>query len=157
MDEIDKRIKDRFNIFNENTINYNKQEKELNRVNLRKKKVQSTTTRKRHCDNYSLIYSNNSNIKSSKKRNNIIDIFSFLINDDLKWKETVQKILSENSFRTIFNYINEIYKEDKFQIDILKYGLFLLNEKLLKLIDERDEDEIKSEEDSSKTEFFNNK
>ena len=157
MDEIDKRMKDRFNIFNENTINYNKQEKEMNRVNLRKKKVQNIMMRKRYYDNYSFIYSNNNNINSNKKRNNIIDISSFLINDDLKRKETVQKIISENSFKTIFDYINEIYKEDKFQIDILKYGLFLLNEKLLKLINERDEDEIKSEEDDSKIEYFNNK
>ena len=157
MDEIDKRMKDRFNIFNENTINYNKQEKEMNRVNLRKKKVQNIMMRKRYYDNYSFIYSNNNNINSSKRRINIIDISSFLINDDLKRKETVQKIISENSFKTIFDYINEIYKEDKFQIDILKYGLFLLNEKLLKLINERDEDEIKSEEDDSKIEYFNNK
>ena len=157
MDEIDKRMKDRFNLFNENSINYNKQEKEINRVNLRKKKVQNIMMRKRYYDNYSFIYSNNNNINSNKKRNNIIDISSFLINDDLKRKETVQKIISENSFKTIFDYINEIYKEDKFQIDILKYGLFLLNEKLLKLINERDEDEIKSEEDDSKIEYFNNK
>ena len=157
MDEIDKRMKDRFNIFNENTINYNKQEKEMNRVNLRKKKVQNIMMRKRYYDNYSFIYSNNNNINSNKKRNNIIDISSFLINDDLKRKETVQKIISENSFKTIFDYINEIYKEDKFQIDILKYGLFLLNEKLLKLINERDKDEIKSEEGDSKIEYFNNK
>ena len=157
MDEIDKRMKDRFNLFNENSINYNKQEKEINRVNLRKKKVQNIMMRKRYYDNYSFIYSNNNNINSSKRRINIIDISSFLINDDLKRKETVQKIISENSFKTIFDYINEIYKEDKFQIDILKYGLFLLNEKLLKLINERDEDEIKSEEDDSKIEYFNNK
>ena len=157
MDEIDKRMKDRFNLFNENSINYNKQEKEINRVNLRKKKVQNIMMRKRYYDNYSFIYSNNNNINSSKRRINIIDISSFLINDDLKRKETVQKIISENSFKTIFDYINEIYKEDKFQIDILKYGLFLLNEKLLKLIDERDKDEIKSEEDDSKIEYFNNK
>ena len=157
MDEIDKRMKDRFNLLNENSINYNKQEKEINRVNLRKKKVQNIMMRKRYYDNYSFIYSNNNNINSNKKRNNIIDISSFLINDDLKRKETVQEIISENSFKTIFDYINEIYKEDKFQIDILKYGLFLLNEKLLKLINERDEDEIKSEEDDSKIEYFNNK
>ena len=157
MDEIDKRMKDRFNLLNENSINYNKQEKEINRVNLRKKKVQNIMMRKRYYDNYSFIYSNNNNINSSKRRINIIDISSFLINDDLKRKETVQKIISENSFKTIFDYINEIYKEDKFQIDILKYGLFLLNEKLLKLIDERDKDEIKSEEDDSKIEYFNNK
>ena len=157
MDEIDKRMKDRFNIFNEDTINSSKQEKEINRVNLRKKKVQNIMMRKRYFDNYSFISSNNNNIKSNKRRNNIIDISSFLIDDDLKRKETVQKIISENSFKTIFNYINEIYKVNDFQIDKLKYGLFLLNEKLLKLINERDEDELKSDDDNNKIELDNNK
>ena len=51
----------------------------------------------------SFIYSNNNNINSNKKRNNIIDISSFLINDDLKRKETVQKII--------------YYIKNKFKID----------------------------------------
>ena len=157
MDEIDKRMKDRFDLFNEDTINSSKQEKEISRVNLRKKKVQNIMMRKRYFDNYSFISSNNNNIKSNKRRNNIIDISSFLIDDDLKRKETVQKIISENSFKTIFNYINEIYKINDFQIDKLKYGLFLLNEKLLKLINERDEDELKSDDDNNKIELDNNK
>ena len=157
MDEIDKRMKDRFDLFNEDTINSSKQEKEISRVNLRKKKVQNIMMRKRYFDNYSFISSNNNNIKSNKRRNNIIDISSFLIDDDLKRKETVQKIISENSFKTIFNYINEIYKVNDFQIDKLKYGLFLLNEKLLKLINERDEDELKSDDDNNKIELDNNK
>ena len=112
--------------------------------------------RKRYFDNYSFISSNNNNIKSNKRRNNIIDISSFLIDDNLKRKETVQKIISENSFKTIFNYINEIYKVNDFQIDKLKYGLFLLNEKLLKLIDEN-ADEEDNEEDNSKVEIDKNK
>ena len=157
MDEIDKRMKDRFDLFNEDTINSSKQEKEISRVNLRKKKVQNIMMRKRYFDNYSFISSNNNSIKSNKRRNNIIDISSFLIDDDLKRKETVQKIISENSFKTIFNYINEIYKINDFQIDKLKYGLFLLNEKLLKLINERDEDELKSDDDNNKIELDNNK
>ena len=157
MDEIDKRMKDRFDLFNEDTINSSKQEKEISRVNLRKKKVQNIMMRKRYFDNYSFISSNNNSIKSNKRRNNIIDISSFLIDDDLKRKETVQKIISENSFKTIFNYINEIYKINDFQIDKLKYGLFLLNEKLLKLITERDEDELKSDDDNNKIELDNNK
>ena len=157
MDEIDKRMKDRFDLFNEDTINSSKQEKEISRVNLRKKKVQNIMMRKRYFDNYSFISLNNNSIKSNKRRNNIIDISSFLIDDDLKRKETVQKIISENSFKTIFNYINEIYKINDFQIDKLKYGLFLLNEKLLKLINERDEDELKSDDDNNKIELDNNK
>ena len=157
MDEIDKRMQNRYNIFNSNSINLNKEEKEMNRVNLRKKKIQSLMMRKRYYDDYSHISFNNDNTKTNKKRKNIIDISSFLINDELKTKEVVQKIISENSFKTIFNYINEIYKDNNFQIDILKYGLFLLNEKLLKLIDEKDEDENKGDEDTDKIEIDNNK
>jgi len=157
MDEIDKRMQNRYDIFNSNSINSNKEEKEKNRVNLRKKKIQSLMMRKRYYDDYSHISFNNSNVKSNKKRSNIIDISTFLINDELKTREVVEKIIAENSFKTIFNYINEIYKDNNFQIDILKYGLFLLNEKLLKLIGERDEDEIKLEEERDKIEIDNNK
>ena len=156
MEDIDKRMQNRYNLFNSNSINSNKEEKEINRVNLRKKKIQSLMMRKRYYDDYSHISFNN-NIKTNKKRNNIIDISSFLINDELKTKATVEKIISENSFNTIFNYINEIYKDTNFQIDILKYGLFLLNEKLLKLIDEIDEDEYKTEKEGEKVNVDNNK
>ena len=104
MEEIDKRMQNRYNIFNSNSINLNKEEKEMNRVNLRKKKIQSLMMRKRYYDDYSHISFNNDNTKTNKKRKNIIDISSFLINDELKTKEVVQKIISENSFKTIFNY-----------------------------------------------------
>ena len=104
MEEIDKRMQNRYNIFNSNSINLNKEEKEMNRVNLRKKKIQSLMMRKRYYDDYSHISFINDNTKTNKKRKNIIDISSFLINDELKTKEVVQKIISENSFKTIFNY-----------------------------------------------------
>ena len=112
--------------------------------------------RKRYYDNYSHMYSNKNINKANKKRNNVIDISSFMINDELKTKEVVEKIIAENSFKNIFNYINEIYKDNNFQIDVLKYGLFLLNEKLLKLIDDNDNDEDK-EDFNEKTEIDNNK
>ena len=38
MDDIDKRIQNRYNIFNSNSINSNKEEKEKCKINLRKKK-----------------------------------------------------------------------------------------------------------------------
>ena len=156
MDEIDKRIQNRYNIFNSNSINSNKEEKEKCKINLRKKKIQNIMMRKRYYDEYSNISSHNNNLKLNKKRSNIIDISSFLIDDELKKKATVEKIISENSFKPIFNYINEIYKDNNFQIDVLKYGLFLLNQKLLKLIDDKVEDDDR-EEDSQKIDIDNNK
>ena len=156
MDEIDKRMENRYNLFNSNSINSAKEEKEQNRINLRKKNIHNLMMKKRYYDDYSHMYSNNNINKPNKKRNNIIDISSFLINDELKKEEVVKKIIAENSFKNIFNYINEIYKDNNFQIDILKYGLFLLNEKLLKLIDENTDDED-NDAGNTKTEMDNNK
>ena len=156
MDDIDKRMENRYNLFNSDSINSAKEEKEKNRINLRKKNIHNIMMRKRYYDNYSHMYSNNNINKSNKTHNNIIDISLFLINDELKKEETVKKIIAENSFKNIFNYINEIYKDKNFQIDILKYGLFLLNEKLLKLIDENADGED-NEEDNSKVEIDKNK
>ena len=158
MDEIDKRIQNRFNMFNSYLINSNKEEKENNKINLRKKKIQNLMMRKRYYDSYSHIGFKNENQKTKKEHNNIIDITSFLINDELKKKETVEKIISEKNFKIIFNYINEIYKDNNFQIDILKYGLFLLNQKLLKYIDdfcENDENEEDSNNDDKNNEIIN--
>ena len=156
MDEIDKRMENRYNLFNSNSINSAKEEKEKNRINLRKKNIHNLIMRKRYYDNYSHMYSNKNINKANKKRTNVVDISSFMINDELKTKEVVEKIIAENSFKNIFKYINEIYKDNNFQIDVLKYGLFLLNEKLLKLIDDNDNDEDK-EDFNEKTEIDNNK
>ena len=156
MDDIDKRFENRYHLFNSNTINSYKEEKELNKINLRKKKIQNLIMRKRYYDDYSHISFNNNHNKTNKKTTNIIDISSFLINDELKTKEAVEKIISENSFKSIFSYINEIYKDNNFQIDVLKYGLFLLNEKLLKFIDDNDDDKAK-EVDNEQVEINNNK
>lgn len=150
MEDIDKKFQKRFNMFNDD-INETKEEKELNRINLRKKKIQNIMMCKRYFDNYSNIdnnlnHKNNINNNNSQKKENeyMIDISSFLIKEELKKKETIDSILSEQNFNTIFDYINEIYKENNFQIDILKYGLFLLNQKLLNCTD------IENEEDKNK-------
>ena len=156
MDDIDKRFENRYHLFNSNIINSYKEEKELNKINLRKKKIQNLIMRKRYYDDYSHISFNNTHSKANKDKTNVIDISSFLINDELKTKEAVEKIISENSFKSIFSYINEIYNDNNFQIDVLKYGLFLLNEKLLKFIDDNDDDETK-EVDDEQFEINNNK
>ena len=47
MDEIDKRMENRYNLFNSNSINSAKEEKEKNRINLRKKNIHNLIMRKR--------------------------------------------------------------------------------------------------------------
>ena len=67
MDEIDKRIQNRFNMFNSYSINSNKEEKENNKINLRKKKIQNLMMRKRYFDSYSHIGFKNENQKTKKE------------------------------------------------------------------------------------------
>ena len=150
MEDIDKKLKQRFNIFNDDIINTTKQEKEKNRIELRKNKIQKMMMRKRYLESYSnqsftnnKTNVNNKNTKSDK--NYMIDISSFFIKEELKKKEVIEAIISEKNFNKIFEYINEIYKELNFNIDNLKYGLFLLNEKLLKYT--KDEDESNCDDD----------
>ena len=108
--------------------------------------------KKRFYDNYSNIEfnidKNNNNVQNKIHRDYMIDISSFQIKEELKKKDTVESILLEKNLDTIFNYINEIYKEHNFQIDTLKYGLFLLNEKLLRY--SREEGSKNNEENNSK-------
>ena len=153
MEDIDKKMQKRYNMINEDIVNIAKEEKEKNRINIRKKKIQNLMMRKRYFE----IYSNNgfnTNKKNDSNKNiknsdYIIDISSFLIKEELKKKETIQKILLEKDYKTIFEYINEIYKEKNFQIDYLKYGLFLLNEKLLKYTNNENQwNHINNEENS---------
>jgi len=138
MEDIDQKMKKRFDIFNDNIIKTTKEEKEKNRITLRKKKIQNLIMKKRYYDNYSKIdfninkNNNNNNNNNNKNKEYMIDISSFIIKEELKKKDTVESILLEKNFETIFSYINEIYNQNNFQIDILKYGLFLLNEKLLR-------------------------
>ena len=153
MEDIDKKMQKRYNMINEDIVNIAKEEKEKNRINIRKKKIQNLMMRKRYFE----IYSNNgfnTNKKNDSNKNiknsdYIIDISSFLIKEELKKKETIQKILLEKDYKTIFEYINEIYKDKNFQIDYLKYGLFLLNEKLLKYTNNENQwNHINNEENS---------
>jgi hypothetical protein len=55
----------------------------------------------------------------------------------LKDEKYINELLSSNKFNTIFEYIKEIYNtNNNFNIDKIKYGLYLLNEKLLNSNDE---------------------
>ena len=151
MDELEKMQK-RLDILNENVMNITKEAKEISKISLRKKKIQNIIMKKRFYDNYSNIEfnidKNNNNVQNKIHRDYMIDISSFQIKEELKKKDTVESILLEKNLDTIFNYINEIYKEHNFQIDTLKYGLFLLNEKLLRY--SREEGSKNNEENNSK-------
>ena len=152
MDELDKKMQKRLDILGENVMNITKEEKENSKISLRKKKIQNIIMKKRFYDNYSNIEfnidKNNNNVQNKIHRDYMIDISSFQIKEELKKKDTVESILLEKNLDTIFNYINEIYKEHNFQIDTLKYGLFLLNEKLLRY--SREEGSKNNEENNSK-------
>ena len=152
MDELEKKMQKRLDILNENVMNITKEEKENSKISLRKKKIQNIIMKKRFYDNYSNIEfnkdKNNNNVQNKIHRDYMIDISSFQIKEELKKKDTVESILLEKNLDTIFNYINEIYKEHNFQIDTLKYGLFLLNEKLLRY--SREEGSKNNEENNSK-------
>ena len=151
MEDIDKKIQKRFDKLNEDIVDTIKEEKEKNRISLRKKKIQNLIMTKRYLDNYSNIDNNinhkNNNSKSNANKEYMFDISTLLINEELKKKDTIEGILLEKNFHTIFNYINEIYKKNNFQIDILKYGLFLLNEKLLRY--NNNEDNINKKDNNS--------
>ena len=66
--------------------------------------------------------------------NNEINIKNLRIEPNLKDEKYINEILSTDGFDSIFNYIKEIYNNNNnFNIDMVKYGLYLLNEKLLNL------------------------
>ena len=144
MEDINKKMQKRYNILDGNIIDSIKEEKEKNKITLRKKKIQNLIMKKRYLDNYSNIdndlnhINKKSNLNKTTNYNYINDLSSLSIKEELKKRDAVEAILLEKNFKTIFSYINEIYKENNFQIDILKYGLFLLNEKLTRYIKNED-------------------
>ena len=70
---------------------------------------------------------------NNSKINNDIIIQNLNIEPNLKNEKYINEIISSDNLDTIFNYIKEIYNNNNFNIDIVKYGLFLLNEKLLNI------------------------
>ena len=65
--------------------------------------------------------------------NNDIIIENLNIDSQLKNEKYINELISSNKFDEIFKYIKEIYNNKSFNIDLVKYGLFMLNEKLLNL------------------------
>ena len=72
-------------------------------------------------------------IRNSQFNNNQIIIPKLNINPKLKNDTYINELIKSDNYDTIFEFIKEIYNNQNFNIDILKYGLFCLNEKLLNL------------------------
>jgi hypothetical protein len=86
---------------------------------------------------------NNNNYNYEETANNVLnnnsdDLFiqNLNIESHLKNEKYINELLCSNTFDNIFEYIKEIYNNNNFNIDLIKYGLFLLNEKILNLENE---------------------
>ena len=74
-----------------------------------------------------------SKINTNLEINNDVIIQKLNIAPNLKNEKYINELLSSDNLDTIFFYIKEIYNKSNFNIDIVKYGLYILNEKLLNL------------------------
>ena len=136
MEKIKNNLSNRNNIMSNDNDIYEESKKEqvFSRLNSRKKKIQLLIMQKRYSGDYINLNANtNKNPTSSlnKYQNKKIDIDSLTINEEYKSEKKIQEILSQSNFDTIFSFVNEIYNTKNYQPDRLKYGLYLLNEKLL--------------------------
>ena len=124
--KIEGKIQSKIKLDNDDMISFSDivKEREINFYNIRKNRIRNELFNKKK--NY-FNYYNNNNIN-----NNSIDIQCLNINSQLKDEKYINDLLNSNKFNVIFEYIKEIYNtNNNFNIDIIKYGLFLLNEKLL--------------------------
>ena len=136
MEKIKDNLSNRNNIlFNDNDFfEENKQERDFSRLNSRKKKLQILLMQKRYSGDYINLNANTNNYPNNSpniNKNKNIDINSLVINEEYKSEKKIQEILSQSNFDMIFSFVNEIYNTKNYQPDKLKYGLYLLNEKLL--------------------------
>ena len=101
-----------------------KTEKEIINSTIRKNKIRNQIfNKKKNTFNENII--NNSNSHSD------INIQSLNITPQLKDPKFIKDLINCKNFDKIFEFIKEIYNEKNFNIDLVKYGLFCLNEKLL--------------------------
>ena len=124
--KIEGKIQSKIKLDNDNSISYSDivKEREINFYNIRKNRIRNELFNKKK--NYFNHYKNN-NINY-----NDFDIQCLNINSQLKDEKYINDLLSSNKFNVIFEYIKEIYNtNNNFNIDIFKYGLYLLNEKLI--------------------------
>lgn len=124
--KIEGKIQSKIKSDNDDSISYSDivKEREINFYNIRKNRIRNELFNKKK--NYFNHYKNN-NINY-----NDFDIQCLNINSQLKDEKYINDLLSSNKFNVIFEYIKEIYNtNNNFNIDIIKYGLYLLNEKLI--------------------------
>ena len=124
--KIEGKIQSKIKLDNDDSISYSDivKEREINFYNIRKNRIRNELFNKKK--NYFNHYKNN-NINY-----NDFDIQCLNINSQLKDEKYINDLLSSNKFNVIFEYIKEIYNtNNNFNIDIFKYGLYLLNEKLI--------------------------
>ena len=135
--KIEGKIQSRIKLDKDDMINYSDivKEREINFYNIRKNKVKNELFNKKK--NYFTQYKNNT------VNNSDFDIQSLNINSQLKDGKYINELLNSNKCNVIFEYVKEIYNtNNNFNIDIIKYGLFLLNQKLLDSNDENIVQEI---------------
>ena len=71
MEGIDKKIQKKFYMTTEDIINQTREEKQQNRINLRKQKIQNIMMRKRYYDKYSNIGLNDNKVKNNNANKEI--------------------------------------------------------------------------------------
>lgn len=65
-----------------------------------------------------------------------VNIQNLNISPNLKNENYIKELLSSDKYELIFDFIKEIYNNQNCNLDIVKYGLFNLNEKMLKIENE---------------------
>ena len=128
---IDEKISSKFkSLINDDTINssYLLKEREKAINNIRKNKIKNE------------IFSKKKDNKETKlndlENDDDISIQKLNIAENLKNEKYINELISFNKYDIIFGLINEIINnKDNLNIDIVKYGLYCLNEILLNLVD----------------------
>ena len=128
---IDEKFSSKFkSLINDDTINssYLLKEREKAINNIRKNKIKNE------------IFSKKKDNKETKlndlENDDDISIQKLNIAENLKNEKYINELISFNKYDIIFGLINEIINnKDNLNIDIVKYGLYCLNEILLNLVD----------------------
>ena len=115
-------------LFSDETFNSSEiiKEKEKFNSNIRKKKIRKEVFNKKN------IYFKENKINNSDL-NNDINIQNLNISPYLKEEKFIKDLIKDKNFDKIFEYIKEIYNNKNFNIDLVKFGLYCLNEKLLNI------------------------
>jgi hypothetical protein len=102
---------------------------DTNKLTLRKKTVDKIILEKRM--NFYILHEENKLKLSNSNQKNTINLFSLNISNELKYPQTITKLINNNDSSEIFKYLYEIYNNENYNENNLKYGLYLLNQKLI--------------------------